>query len=108
MRLGSTWDAKPPTIRATWLRDWSRLTVFFDCPPEIRHVISTTTAIESLNFSFRKVLKSRGTFPTDESILKVRYLGMQRIAKKWTAPLPDWKRALNQFAILLGDRVPTR
>jgi len=53
------------------------------------------------------VLKSRGAFPTDESILKVLYLGMQRIAKKWTAPIPDWKRALNQFAILLGDRVPT-
>lgn len=101
------WDARYPTISAAWRRDWSRLTVFFDYPPEIRKVISTTNAIESLNFSLRKVLKSRGAFPTDESILKVLYLGMQRIAKKWTMPIPDWKRALNQFAILLGDRVPT-
>lgn len=107
-RFGQTWDAKYPTISVAWRRDWSRLTVFFDYPPEIRKVIYTTNAIESLNFSLRKVLKSRGAFPTDESILKVLYLGMQRIAKKWTAPIPDWKRALNQFAILLGDRVPTR
>lgn len=107
-RLRMTWDAKYPTIRATWRRDWGRLTVFFDYPPAIRKVIYTTNAIESLNFSLRKVLKNRGAFPTDESILKVLYLGMQRIAKKWTAPIPDWKRALNQFAILLEDRVPTR
>ncbi|MDH5428505.1 MAG: IS256 family transposase [Nitrospirota bacterium] len=107
-RFGQTWDAKYPTISVAWQRDWSRLTVFFDYPPAIRKVIYTTNAIESLNFSLRKVLKSRGAFPTDESILKVLYLGMQRISKKWTMPIPDWKRALNQFAILLGDRVPTR
>ena len=99
-RLAHTWDAKYPTISATWRRDWSRLTVFFDYPAEIRKVIYTTNAIESLNFSLRKVLKGRGAFPTDESILKVLFLGMQRIAKKWTAPIPDWKRALNQFAML--------
>ncbi len=102
-----TWDATYPTISTNWRRDWARLTVFFDYPPEIRKVIYTTNAIESLNFSLRKVLKKRGAFPTDEAILKVLYLGMQRIAKKWTMPIPEWKRALNQFAILLGDRVPT-
>jgi len=106
--LGATWDTTYPTISATWRRDWDRLTVFFNYPPAIRKVIYTTNAIESLNFSLRKVLKGRGVFPTDESILKVLYLGMQRIAKKWTMPTPDWKHALNQFAILLGDRVPTR
>ena len=100
------WDAAYPTISAVWRRDWSRLTVFFDYPPEIRKATYTTNAIESVNFSLRKVLKSRGAFPTDESILKVLYLGLQRIAKKWTMPIPHWKRALNQFAILLGDRVP--
>jgi putative transposase len=107
-RLAHTWDATYPTISAIWRRDWNRLMVFFDYPPAIRKVIYTTNAIESLNFSLRKVLKSRGAFPTDESILKVLYLGMQRIAKKWTMPIPDWTRALNQFAILLGNRVPTR
>jgi len=107
-RLGQTWDDSSPTISASWRRDWSRLMVCFDYPPAIRKVIYTTNAIESLNFSFRKVLKSRGACPTDEAILKVLYLGMQRIAKKWTMPIPDWTRALNQFAILLGARVPTR
>ncbi len=106
-RFRTTWDPKYPTISVTWRRDWSRLTVFFDYPPAIRKAIYTTNAIESLNFSLRKVLKTRGAFPTDASILKVLYLGMQRIAKKWTMPIPHWTRALNQFAILLGDRVPT-
>lgn len=107
-QFATLWDGRYPTISAMWRRQWSRLTVFFDYPPEIRKAIYTTNAIESLNFSLRKVLKSRGAFPTDESILKVLYLGMQRIAKKWTMPIPHWTRALNQFAILLGDRVPTR
>ncbi len=107
-KLAQTWDASYPTISAAWRRDWTRLTVFFDYPPEIRKAIYTTNAIESLNYSLRKVLKKRGAFPTDEAILKVLYLGIQRIAKKWTMPIPEWKRALNQFAILLGDRVPIR
>jgi putative transposase len=106
-QFAEMWDAKYPTISASWRRDWERLTVFFGYPPEIRKVMYTTNAIESLNYSLRKVLKSRGAFPTDESILKVLFLGMQQIAKKWTAPIPEWKRALNQFAVLLGDRVPT-
>ena len=106
-QFAETWDAKYPTISASWRRDWERLTVFFGYPLEIRKVIYTTNAIESLNYSLRKVLKSRGAFPPDESILKVLFLGMQQIAKKWTAPIPEWKRALNQFAVLLGDRVPT-
>ena len=106
-RFAKTWDPHYPTISTNWRRDWARLTVFFDYPPEIRKVIYTTNAIESLNYALRKVLKKRGAFPTDEAILKVLYLGMQRIAKKWTVPIPEWKRALNQFAILLGDRVPT-
>ena len=69
--------------------------------------MDTPNTMESLNFLLRTVRKSRGAFPTDEAILKVLSLGMQRIAKKWTAPIPDWKRALNQFTILLGARVPT-
>ncbi len=66
----------------------------------------TTNAIESLNYSLRKVLKNRGAFPSDESILKVLYLGMQHVAKKWSMPIRDWKATLNQFVILFGDRVP--
>ncbi len=107
-QFAQTWDASYPTISVAWRRDWARLTVFFDYPAEIRKAIYTTNAIESLNYSLRKVLKKRGAFPTDEAILKVLYLGLQRITKKWTMPIPEWKRALNQFAMLLGDRVPTQ
>ncbi|BBA33821.1 transposase mutator type [Methylocaldum marinum] len=118
-RFADTWDAKYPAISQSWRADWTRLTVFFDCPPEIRKVLYTTNAIESLNFSLRKLLKTRGAFPiangvsgsaeaalpNDEAILKVLYLGLQRIEKKWTLPIQDWKRALNHFVILFGNRV---
>ena len=105
-RFAEKWDARYPAISPSWRADWERLTVFFDYPPEIRKVVYTTNAIESLNYSLRKVLKNRGAFPSDESILKVLYLGMQNVAKKWSMPIRDWKAALNQFVILFGDRVP--
>jgi len=106
-RVALTWDAHYPTISTSWRRDWTRLTVFFDDPPAIRKVLYTTNAIASLNYSLRKTLKKRGALPTDEAILKVLSLGLQRLAKNWTAPIPEWKRARNQFAMILGDRVPT-
>lgn len=105
-RFSERWDGQYPAIGASWRADWDRLTVFFDYPPEIRKVIYTTNAIESLNYSMRKVLKNRGAFPNDESIMKVFYLALSRVAKKWTRPIRDWKTALNQFVILFGDRVP--
>jgi len=80
--------------------------VFFDYPKEIRKVIYTTNAIESLNYSLRKVLKNRGAFPNDESIMKLMFMALQNVAKKWTRPIRDWTAALNQFVILFGERVP--
>ena len=77
----------------------------FDYPAPIRKVIYTTNAIESLNYSLRKVLKQRGSFPNDEAIMKVLYLALRRIAKKWTMPIANWKAALNQFVIMFDDRV---
>ena len=100
------WDERYPAISPSWRADWNRLTVFFDYPPEIRRVIYTTNAIESLNYTLRKVLKTRGAFPNDDSILKVLYLALNRIAKRWTMPIRNWKQALNQVVILFGDRVP--
>ena len=79
---------------------------FFDYSPVIRKLIYTTNAIDSLNYSLRKVLKNRGAFPNDESIMKMIYLALQDVAKKWSMPTRDWKAALDQFVILLGDRVP--
>lgn len=105
-RFADRWDEKYPAISPAWRADWERLTVFFDYPPEVRRVIYTTNAIESLNYSLRKVLKNRSAFPTDESIYKVLYLGLIRVAKKWTMPIQNWKAALNQFVIMFGDRVP--
>lgn len=105
-RFSERWDEKYPAISPSWRADWERLTVFFDFAPEIRRVIYTTNAIESLNYSMRKILKNRGAFPNDESILKLMYLGLGRVARRWTRPIRNWKAALNQFVILYGDRVP--
>jgi putative transposase len=104
-RFADRWDTKYPAISPSWLADWDRLTVFFDYPPAIRRAVYTTNAIESLNYSLRKVLKGRSAFPNDESIIKVLYMGLQHVAKKWTQPIPEWKAALNQFVILFGERV---
>lgn len=105
-RFSARWDEKYPAISPSWRADWSRLTVFFDYPPQIRRAIYTTNAIESLNYSLRKVLKNRGAFPTDEAIFKVLYLALNNITKKWTQPIRDWKAALNQFVILFAERMP--
>lgn len=105
-RFCARWDGQYPAIGPSWRADWERLTVFFDYPPEIRKVIYTTNAIESLNYSLRKVLKNRGAFPNDDSIMKIFYLALGNIARKWTMPIRDWKAALNQFVILFGDRLP--
>ncbi len=99
------WDAEHPTISRSWRNNWERLTPFFDYPPPIRKVIYTTNAIESLNASLRKVTKNRRSFPTDESVMKVLYLALHQISKKWTMPIRDWKQAMGQFMILFDDRV---
>jgi len=105
-RFSQRWDDTYPAITPSWRADWQRLTVFFDYPQEVRKVVYTTNAIESLNYSMRKVLKNRGAFPNDESILKLMFMGLKNVARKWTRPIRDWKAALNQFVILYGDRVP--
>lgn len=100
------WGAQYSAIAPAWQKNWARLTPFFDYPPAIRKVVYTTNAIESLNYSLRKVIKGRGAFPHDDAIRKLLYLGLRNAAKKWTMPIRDWKAALNQFIILYGDRVP--
>lgn len=100
------WDARYPSISQIWKRNWEQVRPFFAYPAEIRKVIYTTNAVESLNMSLRKVIKTRGSFPNEEAALKLLYLGLERVAKKWTRPLQDWKAALNRFAIVFEDRVP--
>ena len=100
------WDGAYPTISQMWRRNWEHVTPFFAYPADIRKVIYTTNAIESLNMSLRKVIKTRGSFPNPEAALKLLFLALEHIAKKWTMPVQNWKAALQRFAILLGDRVP--
>jgi len=100
------WDGSYPTISAMWRRNWDHLTPFFAYPADIRKVIYTTNAVESLNMSLRKVIKTRGSFPNEEAAMKLLYLALERIAKKWTMPVRDWKAALQRFAIMFGDRFP--
>jgi putative transposase len=100
------WDGAYPTISQMWRRNWEHLTPFFSYPADIRKVIYTTNTIESLNMSLRKVIKTRGSFPNADSAMKLLFLALEHIAKKWTMPVQDWKAALQRFTILLGDRVP--
>jgi putative transposase len=104
--FSAKWDAKYPMIAKSWRSNWARVIPFFAHPPEIRRVIYTTNAIESLNMSLRKVTKARGSFPNDESVAKLLYLALRNIAKKWTMPVHDWKAALNRFAIVYENRLP--
>lgn len=104
--LEAKWGQDYPSIVKSWRGNWARIIPFFDYPPEIRKVIYTTNAIESMNMGLRKVSKNRGSFPTDESLLKLYYLALKNISKKWTMPIRDWKAALNRFTIQFEDRMP--
>ena len=99
------WDAQYPPISQSWRRNWSRLTPFFDYPAEIRKVIYTTNAIESINMGLRKLSKNRGSFPSDEALIKLFYLALRNISQKWSMPIRDWKAALTRFTIEFGDRI---
>jgi len=100
------WDIKYPMISKSWKSNWENLNEFFAYPPDIRKVIYTTNAIESLNFSLRKVTKNRSAFPNDDAILKIMFLALTNASKKWTMPIRDWGAALNQLALYFEDRIP--
>jgi putative transposase len=100
------WGADYPTIVKSWRSNWARISPFFDYPPEIRRIIYTTNAIESVNMSLRKITKNRGSFPSDDALLKLFYLALANISKKWTMPLRDWKAALTRFTIQFEERMP--
>jgi putative transposase len=102
------WGADFPSIIQSWRRNWPRITPFFDYPPEIRRIIYTTNAIESVNMSLRKITKNRAAFPSDEAVLKLFYLALLNISQKWTMPLQNWKAALNRFSIMFEDRMLIR
>lgn len=105
-RFGEKWNGKYPMIQASWERNWNDLIEFFNYPNDIRRAIYTTNAIESLNFSLRKVTRNKSSFPDDDSIYKVMYLAIKNASSRWTMPIKDWGLAVNQFAILFDGRVP--
>jgi putative transposase len=99
------WSAKYPTIGRSWRDAWTRVTPFFAFAPEIRKAIYTTNAIEALNRQLRKVLKTRGLFPTDDAAIKLLWLALDRASGKWTMPIRRWDMALQQFAIHFPGRL---
>ena len=100
----SEWGQKFPTVVAAWRRAWDRVIPFFAFPPAIRRVIYTTNAIESVNARLRKIIKTRGHFPSDDAAAKLIWLALRNITADWSMPAHHWKEAMNQFAILYGDR----
>jgi len=98
------WSAKYPNIEKSWRSKWDNLIAIFDYPDEIRKIIYTTNAIESLNSVIRKAVRNRKIFPNDDSALKLIYLAVNRASRKWTMPIRNWKPALNRFAIEYGAR----
>lgn len=100
------WDRQYPAISRSWRSHWVNLIAFFDYPDEIRKIIYTTNAIESINSVIRKVTDQRKLFPHDEAAMKVIYLAIDNASKKWSMPLRDWKPAMNQFMIMFPNRIP--
>jgi putative transposase len=102
----ATHDADHPAIGRSWQANWDQISPFFQFPPEIRKIIYTTNAIESLNSSFRKISRHRNLFPTIDSLYKLFYLSLKNISRKWTMAVANWPSALNHFTIEFADRMP--
>ena len=103
--FGEIWDSKYPMIRKSWENHWNDLKEFFSYPEEIRKLIYTTNAIESLNYTLRKVTRNLNAVPDDDSVYKIMYLAINNISKKWTMPVQNWGVIINQLSIMFGDRV---
>jgi len=100
------WARRYPMIASSWRSNWERVVPFLDFPPDVRRVVYTTNAIESLNSTLRKLLQYRGHFPTDEAVFKLLYLALSKMEKKWERSIRDWSNVLGQFSIFFKDRIP--
>lgn len=99
------WNSKYSYAIKSWRKNWEELTAFFDFPLEIRKIIYTTNIIENLNGKVRKYTKTKGSFPTDEAVMKSVFLAINEVTKKWTMPIRDWGMILNQFLIIFDERL---
>ena len=104
--LEQTWACYPPMCQI-WRRNWERIIIFFNYPPEIRKAIYTTNSVEALHRSLRKIIKTRGAFPHEDAALKLLFLALRQAAKKWTMPVHHWRDALNHFTVLWPERMPS-
>lgn len=104
-RFSDRWDEKYPRISKSWLDNWQNLNTLFQYPADIRKVIYTTNAIESVNSVIRKAINKRKVFPTDDAARKVIYLAIRDASKKWTMPIRNWRAAMNKFLIMFEDRL---
>jgi putative transposase len=98
------WGDRYQAIGKLWRDNWDRVTPLFDFPAEVRRIMYTTNAVESLHMSLRKIIKTRASFPSEEAALKLLYLALQNVSAKWDL-VQQWKQALNQFELLWGDRI---
>ena len=104
-RLEEKWGKKYSYAIKSWRNNWGRLATFFKYPDEVRRIIYTTNAIEGLNRRIRKITKTKGTFPTDDSLIKIAYLAISEACKKWTAPIHNWGAILSHLRAHFGERV---
>ena len=100
----SAWGRKYPAIGPCWRRAWNEVVPFYAFPAEVRRILYTTNAIESLNAKLRRAVRARGHFPTDDAALKLIFLVLHRTEKQWTMPAREWAMAKAQFAVLFGER----
>src|SRR6185436_20283363 len=98
------WGTRFPTVVAAWRRAWTHVIPFFAFPPEVRRVIYTTNGLESVHARLRKIIKTRGHFPTDDAATKLLWLALQNITRHWTMPVRPWREAMSQFAVLYQER----
>jgi len=104
--FSAKWDKRYPMISKSWRSNWDHIVPFFAFPEDIRKAIYTTNAIESLNNSLRKVTKNRNSFPSDEAAVKLLFMALRNIMKKWTMPIRNWSLAIHQFSIHFEGRLP--
>jgi transposase-like protein len=105
-RFAEKWDRKYPAISKSWRSRWIEIIPHMKFSPEIRKAVYTTNAIESVNYTLQRNLKTRQSFSNDEAAVKLIYMVLRRISKRWTMPVRNWCVALHQFSLIYGDRVP--
>jgi len=103
--LEDKWNDKYPIVIKSWRNNWERLSQYFKYPEDIRRIIYTTNTIEAVHRQFRKLTKTKGAFPNQDSLLKLLYLGIQNAAKKWTMPIQNWSLTISQLAIFFEGRL---